>query len=368
MSILIVIPTYNEVENIVPLINSIFSIAPKETEILVVDDSSPDGTAEAVEKIIINYPGRLHIQKRSGKLGGASAFLHGFAWGIERGCDAMLAMDADFSHDPKYIPTLVENANKFDVVLGSRLVKGGGIENRTFMRNFISVGASLYCRFLLAASIKDWTGGYNLWSKNALLKIEINSIVTRGYSFQIEMKYKAFRAGCKITEVPIIFPDRKFGVSKMPVSYFVKALIDVWRVKFMFINNSVKQFIKFGITGGMGTITNLVLFFLFVDKIGLPEIPISIGNFVVAGTQNYFINHKWSFSDSTGTSKATVKKWALFLISSLAGLLANIAVMETMIMNLNLPYKFIAQACGILVGMVFNFILSKKIVFRGRNV
>jgi dolichol-phosphate mannosyltransferase len=318
MFLLIIIPTYNEAENITPLIDAVFAIVPKETEILVVDDNSPDGTAEAVEKIIIRYPGRLHILKRPGKQGGASAFLQSFAWGIERNYETMLAMDADFSHDPKYIPTLLENADECDVVLGSRLIKGGGIVNRTLMRNFISLGASLYCRFLLAAPIKDWTGGYNLWSRNALLKIGLKSIATRGYSFQIEMKYKAFMAGCKITEIPIIFPDRKYGVSKMPASYFVKALVDVWHIKLMFLNNSIKQFIKFGITGGIGTITNLILFFLFADRIGLPEIPVSIGCFSVAGTQNYIINHKWSFANAIVASKLSIRKWTFFYVYHLS--------------------------------------------------
>jgi dolichol-phosphate mannosyltransferase len=365
MKLLTVIPTYNEAENIESLIRAIFTVT-SPVEILVVDDNSPDGTAEIVEKIILNYPGKLHILKRPEKQGGASAFLEGFAWGIEHDCDAMLAMDADFSHDPKYIPVLLENTNEYDVVLGSRLVKGGGIENRTFIRNFISFGASLYCRFLLSAPIKDWTGGYNLWSRNAILKIDLKSIVTRGYSFQIEMKYKAFMTGCKITEIPIIFPDRKYGVSKMPASYFIKALADVWKIKLMLLNKNIKQFIKFGITGGLGTITNLLLFFIFADKLGFPEIQVSIACFIIAGTQNYIINHKWSFAGITGAKKLSIIKWLLFLISCLAGLLVNIAVMKLMIINFNLPYKFIAQAAGILFGMIINFLLSKFFVFRNK--
>ena len=367
MTLLVVIPTYNEAENIEKLIPSVFEHSSPETDILVVDDNSPDGTAEIVEKLISSYKNHLYILKRPGKQGGASAFLQAFAWGIERNYDAMLAMDADFSHDPKYIPMFSEKSNENDVVLGSRLVEGGGIENRTFVRNIISLGASLYCRFLLFSPIKDWTGGYNLWSKNALSKIDFKSIVTRGYSFQIEMKHKASKAGCRITEVPIIFPDRKYGVSKMSTSYFLKALIDVWRIKYMCLNSGIKQFIKFGITGGLGTITNLIIFFLFADLIKLPEIPIAIGCFFIAGTQNYIINHKWSFVNTTGTSKPSIKKWFLFLCASLAGLLVNIVIMKSLIMNTNLPYKFISQACGIAAGMLVNFIFSKFVVFRGKN-
>jgi len=366
MKLITVIPTYNEIDNIEEFIKAVFSYIPQDAAILVVDDNSPDGTACAVEKISADYPGRLHILNRPEKQGGASAFLQGFAWGIERGYDAILAMDADFSHDPKYIPLLLEKANENDVVVGSRLVKGGGIENRTFARNVISYGASLYCRFLLAAPVKDWTGGYNLWSKNALEKIDIKSIVTRGYSFQIEMKYKAFRKKCRIAEVPIIFPDRKYGVSKMPTSYFIKALLDVWRIKIMCMNTGVKQFIKFGITGGLGTITNLLLFFLFADKIDLPEIPVSIGCFVAAGTQNYIINHKWSFVNNTRNSKLSIKKWGLFLCASLTGLAFNLLVMKAVLVYWKPPYKVIAQGAGIAAGMLVNFVFSKYMVFKHR--
>jgi putative flippase GtrA len=232
------------------------------------------------------------------------------------------------------------------------------------MRNIISLGASLYCRLLLAASIKDWTGGYNLWTKKALEKIGLKNIKTRGYSFQIEMKYKAFRAGCGITETPVIFPDRKRGISKMPASYFFKALVDVARIKYMCMGIGLKQFIKFGITGGLGTVTNLLIFFILADKAGLPVIPVSVGCFFIAGTQNYIVNHKWSFADRTGKSAPTVKKWLVFLCSAIAGLLANIIVMNLILNNFNVTYKFIAQACGIATGMVVNFICSKFIVFR----
>jgi dolichol-phosphate mannosyltransferase len=367
MKLLTVVPTYNEIENIEGFIKAVFRSIPHDAAILVVDDNSPDGTAHAVEKLSVDYPGRLHILNRPEKQGGASAFLQGFAWGIERGYDAVLTMDADFSHDPAYIPLLLEKANESDVVAGSLLVKGGKIENRTFVRNIISRGASLYCRLLLAAPIKDWTGGYNLWSKNALEKIDIQSIVTRGYSFQIEMKYKAFRKKCRITEAPIIFPDRKYGVSKMPASYFTKALIDVWRIKLICMNTGIKQFIKFGITGGLGTITNLLLFFLFADKTGLPEIPVSIGCFIIAGTQNYTIHHKWSFANTTGTSKLSVLKWLLFLGASLAGLTLNLLVMKAVLAYWNPPYKVIAQAAGIAAGMLVNFGISKKVVFRRKK-
>jgi putative flippase GtrA len=219
----------------------------------------------------------------------------------------------------------------------------------------------------LTSSIKDWTGGYNLWSKKALECIDISSIFTRGYSFQIEMKYKAFRSNCTITEIPIIFPDRKRGVSKMPPTYFIKALIDVWRIRFYRIqNNVIKQMLKFAVTGGLGTITNLLLFFLLADIAKFQAIPVSICCFFVSGTQNYYLHHKWSFSQNTSGTELSIKKWLLFLFSALLGLSVNIALVSMMLQTMILPYKVIAQACGILSGMAVNFMAAKFIVFRRR--
>jgi dolichol-phosphate mannosyltransferase len=233
MRILTVIPTYNEIENIVNFLKAVFFFLPADASALVIDDSSPDGTAIAVKKLIPEYPNRLHLIERPGKQGGASAFLQGFSWGIEHGYNALLSMDADFSHDPKYIPNMAEKIQSCDVVIGSRNVLGGMVEDRTWIRNLITKGAAVYCRCILGCPIKDFTGGYNMWSKKALEKIGVESVLTRGYSFQIEMKYKAYKAGCKIEEIPIVFPDRKFGTSKMSCKIFFQALRDVLQIKGM---------------------------------------------------------------------------------------------------------------------------------------
>jgi putative flippase GtrA len=278
----------------------------------------------------------------------------------------MLAMDADFSHDPQYIASILAKADEYDVVIGSRFIgKGDKIKNRSFLRNIISHGASLYCRILLTPSIKDWTGGYNLWSKKALARIDIASIFTRAYSFQIEMKYKAVQSDCTVAEIPIIFHDRVRGLSKMPPAYLIKALIDVWRIKFYHSRNDlIKQIFKFAVTGGLGAITNLLLFFLFVDIAKLSAIPVSIACFLISGTQNYYLHHKWSFAQSTRGTALSMQKWLLFLFSALLGLSVNVALVSIMLQTLVLPYKVIAQACGILAGMAINFMAAKFVVFR----
>jgi dolichol-phosphate mannosyltransferase len=375
--VLVCIPTYNEAENIEAFIGAVFDNSPNSTadstddgaptgvDVLVIDDNSPDGTADIVERLIPRYNRRLGIIKRPGKQGGASAFLQSFEYGLSRGYSAVLAMDADFSHKPEYIPQILAKAGEYDVVIGSRLVKGGGIENRSFSRNIISAGASLYCRALLTPRVKDWTGGYNLWSKSALEKINIASVFTRAYSFQIEMKYKAFRAGCSIAEIPVIFPDRTKGASKMSPLYFLTALLDVWRIKFFRVKNiPVRQMLKFAVTGGLGTITNLALFFLFADILKLPPTPVSIGCFFVSGAQNYIIHHKWSFIETTRETQPSLKKFGAFIFSALLGLGVNLFVMNMMLSHIELPYKAIAQACGIMSGMIINFLMAKFIVFR----
>jgi len=367
-SLLIVIPTYNEKENIAPLISEIFTTVPQ-AHILVVDDNSPDGTAAIVERLVEQYPDRLHLLKRPGKQGLAQAYLAAFDWGIDNDYDIFLEMDADFSHNPAYIPEMLEQIKIHDAVIGSRNIKGGGVEGWTLLRNFISKGGSLYSRTVLSCPIKDLTGGFNMWRKSALEKIGLTGIISRGYSFQIEMKYKAFLAGCSITEIPIIFPDRKQGKSKMSKKILLEALVNIWKIREdSSKKTSLDQFIKFALTGGLGTVTNLTIFFLFVDLLNLSEIPVSIGCFLIAVTQNYIINQLWSFKTHTADAELSLKRWCMFATSSLFGLAVNITVMKLILLHWILPYKFIAQACGIAAGMVFNFLISKFVIFKEKKM
>lgn len=231
MKLLVIIPTYNEVENITRLIPEVFAVIPADAGILVVDDGSPDGTGKAVKDIQGQYAGRLSILERTQKSGLADAYITGFRWGMERGYDVLCEMDADFSHKPEYLPAMWDAIQSNDVAIGSRNVKGGSVEGWTFTRNLISKGGSLYSRMVLGCPVKDLTGGFNMWHKAALDKIGLDTIISKGYSFQIEMKYKAYKAGCSIKEIPINFPDRKFGESKMSKGIFMEALKAVWRIR-----------------------------------------------------------------------------------------------------------------------------------------
>lgn len=232
MKSLVIIPTYNEAENLPVLLPALFAAAP-EVGVLVVDDGSPDGTAGVAFRLAGQFPGKVSVMTRARKSGLASAYLAGFAWGMERGFDHFLEMDADYSHDPKYVPQLLRAAAENDVVIGSRNIPGGAVEGWGFLRNFISKGGSMYSRMILGCPIRDLTGGFNLWSKHALKAIGLDKVISRGYSFQVEMKYRAFRKGLKIKEVPIVFVDRRRGQSKMSRKIFLEALLNIWKLRLM---------------------------------------------------------------------------------------------------------------------------------------
>lgn len=231
---LTIIPTYNERENIVKIIEAIFSL-PIHFDILVVDDGSPDGTAQLVKNLQTQYPEQLHILERSGKLGLGTAYIAGFRWGLERDYDYFFEIDADFSHNPKDLVRLYKTCKEdnADLAVGSRYTKGGKLENWPWDRIFISYGASLYVRLITFMSVKDPTAGFVCYTRKVLKTIDLDKIRFVGYAFQIEMKFAAHQLGFKIKEIPITFTDRVEGVSKMSgkiVNEAVKGVLQIrWR-------------------------------------------------------------------------------------------------------------------------------------------
>lgn len=229
MKTLIVIPTYNELDNITAIVPAVFTATP-DVEILVVDDNSPDGTGGAVKEMQAKYK-NLHLLSRQGKEGLGRAYIAGFKWGIERGFDGIVEMDADFSHRPVDLKKLLEALPEFDFVMGSRWVRGGETVNWGVGRKIISRGGSFYARQILGFPVKDWTGGFNAWKTGTLQKIGLDSVRSNGYSFQIELKYRALKLGLKGKEVPIVFEDRRVGQSKMSSRIVLEALYRVWGLR-----------------------------------------------------------------------------------------------------------------------------------------
>ena len=224
----IVIPTYNEIENIEIILKKVF-VLDLGFDILIVDDNSPDKTYEKVQEIIDanSYNGQLHLLIREQKEGLGKAYVAGFKWCLEREYFCIIEMDADLSHDPKYLPAFLENIKEYDLVIGSRYVEGGGVVNWSLLRKLISFGGSTYARTILGISIKDVTGGFKCFRREVLEAIDLDGIISAGYAFQIEMNYRTILKGFKVKEVPIIFGDRIAGKSKMSKKIFIEALLNV---------------------------------------------------------------------------------------------------------------------------------------------
>lgn len=225
---LVIIPTYNELENIQKIISSVFSL-PEEFHILVVDDGSPDGTAEIVKSLQSQYPGSLHIEERKGKLGLGTAYIHGFKWGIDKGYDYLFEMDADFSHNPKDLLKLYKACHEegADLAIGSRYKTGVNVVNWPMGRVLMSYYASVYVRWVTNMPFHDSTAGFKCYKRRVLEHIDLDNIRFKGYAFQIEMKFTAWKMGFKVVEVPIIFTDRKEGTSKMSSGIFKEAFFGV---------------------------------------------------------------------------------------------------------------------------------------------
>lgn len=232
MNDLIIIPTYNEKENLGPLLEAIYEIRP-DIHVLVVDDNSPDGTGQLVAEWAEapQYEGRLFLLRRAGKLGLGTAYIAGFRWALARSYRRILEMDADFSHNPRYLPDLLAEAEEADLVLGSRYVPGGGVKNWGFWRRFLSRGGSLYARVLLGLPYQDLTGGFKCFRREVLETLDLGAVRSNGYSFQIELTYRAHCKGFKIKEVPIVFEDREVGKSKMSKHIFLEAVLMVWKLR-----------------------------------------------------------------------------------------------------------------------------------------
>lgn len=232
MEALIIVPTYNEKENIEEIIETVLNQGVG-IEILIVDDNSPDGTGEIVDSIV-ETNNRVHVLHREGKLGLGSAYITGFKWAIEN-TDAkyVFEMDADFSHDPAAIPEFLEKIKDHDLVIGSRYLHGITVVNWPLSRLILSCGANVYTKIVTGLPLKDSTGGFKCFRREVLQQLPLDRIRSDGYSFQIEMNFYCWKKGFRIKEIPIIFEDRRVGVSKMSKRIIWEAAFMVWRLRFM---------------------------------------------------------------------------------------------------------------------------------------
>lgn len=235
MKITIVIPTYNEAENLPKLISALFELQMSDLNVLVVDDNSPDGTGQIAEDLGVKYEGRVKVMHRAGKLGLGTAYIQGFQRAIEDGAEAIGQMDADFSHPPEKVLELAETIQSCDMVLGSRYVPGGKLDEQwPFWRKALSGFGNFYARTILGMSLRDVTGGFRLWRRETLLGMPLERVRSNGYVFQVEMAYVASKLGYKFKEIPIYFADRRWGESKMSFRIQIEAAVRVWQLAGMY--------------------------------------------------------------------------------------------------------------------------------------
>lgn len=228
---LVIIPTYNERDNLEPITSAVLSAEPR-ADILVVDDNSPDGTGQLADALAAKQP-RIKVLHRQAKEGLGKAYLAAFRWGLAQGYELLIEMDADFSHDPKYLPVLIDAAlGGADVAVGSRYVPGGGTVNWGLVRRIISKGGSLYARSILGVTVRDLTAGFKCFRRHVLESLELEKVHASGYAFQIELTYRALKKGFTVREVPIVFEDRRVGQSKMSRKIFLEGMTTVWKIKF----------------------------------------------------------------------------------------------------------------------------------------
>jgi dolichol-phosphate mannosyltransferase len=228
---LVIIPTYNEIENIEKMLNTVMAL-PGGYEVLIVDDGSPDGTADVVRKLMDVHGGRIHLEERTGKLGLGTAYIHGFKWALAREYAHIFEMDCDFSHNPEDLPRLLEACeNGADVSIGSRYVQGVNVVNWPMSRVLLSYFASVYVRFITGMPIQDATAGFKCYTRETLAAVDFSKIHFVGYAFQIEMKFTAWRKGLVVKEVPVIFTDRTEGTSKMSSGIIKEAIFGVMKLK-----------------------------------------------------------------------------------------------------------------------------------------
>ncbi|MGH2592284.1 MAG: polyprenol monophosphomannose synthase [Anaerolineae bacterium] len=226
-----VVPTYNEAENIPKLVAALFALQVPNLEVLVVDDQSLDGTGAIVDRLMPSYTGRLYALHRSGPRGLGRAYLDGFAWALEHGADAVIQMDADFSHSPTVIPQFLSLAREYEVIVGSRYVVGGQLDKDWERgRVLLSAWANFYARGILRMKTLDVTAGFKCWRRSALKAIQLERVRSNGYVFQVEMAYLSERLGLRVLEVPIYFEDRRIGKSKMSIPVKLEAAWRVWQV------------------------------------------------------------------------------------------------------------------------------------------
>jgi len=357
---LVVVPTYDEAENIDRLLDAVRRAAPF-ADILVVDDNSPDGTAALVARRP-EFGEQVWLLERPGKAGLGAAYRAGFAWGLERGYDRIAQMDADLSHPPERVPALFAALDEADVAVGSRYVDGGGVANWAWQRRLLSWAGNVYVRMVLGTRVRDNTAGFKAFRRDALEAIDVLASESNGYSFQIENTWRATQGGLRVTEVPITFTDRTDGQSKMSGAIAVEALsrVLVWRFA---------EVLMFLTVGGFGYVVDVVAFNVFRAMEPFRSLDPAYARtlaVVLAILVNYIGNRAWTWRDVAAEDRK--RELALFFLFSLIGfgfsLVTLVISHDVLGYTSRLADNISANVIGLALGAVFRFWTYKRFVFR----
>jgi len=356
---LVIIPTYNEAQNICKLLEEILSLRLKNLAILIVDDNSPDGTGRLVEEFRQKnaVKEQIFLLSRKRKEGLGKAYLAGFYWALAHRYERIVTMDADFSHNPQYLPTLFSEAKEDTLVVGSRYIKGGKVKGWGPLRYLNSLGANLISRLLLGLKPRDVTAGYKCYPASFLKSIDLENLVSSGYAFQVEMLLLAQDRGFKIKEVPIVFVDRRVGESKIAGELFRSAAV-VFRL--FLKRKAIHQLIKFVLVGTSGTIIDFSIYFVATRFLHLFYLLAKILSFLLAVFNNYLWNRLWTFRS---LDKNKLWEFARFGSTSLIGLGLNTLIMYIFVEKVKM-YDITAWIVATLFVFFWNFIISKFWVFK----
>lgn len=362
---LVVTPTYNEAENVELFISAVLKCCPL-VDILIMDDNSPDKTAVKVKRRKAkdeSWKNRVYLLKRPGKLGLGTAYCAGFGWALNHNYDFVISMDADFSHDPKDLPKLLNANSKTDIVTGSRYIRGGGIVGWSAKRYANSYLANIATRLMLGISVKDVTAGFKRYNKKAMKYLLSQKMVSSGYAFQVETVFLGKKAGLTMSEVPITFVDRRVGESKI-AGELNKSIKIVWR---LFVSRTgARQFIKFIIVGAINTLLDWIVFFVIKTPLApfgqLGKQTAKAGSFIVSGSSSYFMNRRWTFRS---TDDRVTRQAAKFFVVAVAGLVFN----NIIFFIVTAPnYMGLSDISGLMIAtaivMFWNFFINKRWTFK----
>lgn len=354
--VLVIVPTYNEIDNLPKLLDAILDLNIAGLEVLVVDDNSPDGTGKLADDVA-KKQSQVHVLHRTQKAGLGAAYAAGFAWALKEQYDFVISMDADFSHNPEDIPRLLAEKDTAAIVIGSRYIPGGKIVGWEWKRYANSYGANIVTKLLLGLPVRDATAGFKVYSRAFLQSLNLNHLLAGGYAFQVEMLMEAHQQGLAIAEIPITFVDRRVGQSKIQGELGKSAKV-IFRLASQ--RESLRQFVKFALIGLLNIFVDWSIFFALNRFTPLREVVAKFCSFVAGATNSYYFNRRWTFRS---TNKEIGKEFRKFFLVAMVGSVINTSIYWLISLHFGFP-KIVGLIVATGVVTFWNFFANKHWTFR----